>query len=80
VSWIDIDADLAYSHARFVGFDSEQAAVFESLAGFPQAQIGNAPATTSRTRRRSSLPPASRSAKKPDRSARCAGVTSAPAR
>jgi len=43
VSWIDIDADFAYSHARFVGFDSDQQALFESLAGFPQAQIGNAP-------------------------------------
>jgi outer membrane receptor protein involved in Fe transport len=43
VSWIDVDADFAYSHARFVGFDSDQAAVFESLTGFPQAQIGNAP-------------------------------------
>ena len=42
-SWIDIDADLALSHARFVGFDSEQAAVYASLAGFPEAQIGNAP-------------------------------------
>jgi outer membrane receptor protein involved in Fe transport len=42
-SWIDIDADLALSHARFVGFDSDQAAVYASLAGFPQAQIGNAP-------------------------------------
>ena len=42
-SWIDIDADFAYSHARFVGFDSSQQALFESLAGFPQAQIGNAP-------------------------------------
>ncbi len=43
VSWIDIDADFAYSHAQFVGFDSEQQALFESLAGFPQAQVGNAP-------------------------------------
>ena len=42
-SWIDIDADLAMTHARFVGFDSDQAALYESLAGFPQAQIGNAP-------------------------------------
>jgi outer membrane receptor protein involved in Fe transport len=42
-SWIDLDADLALTHARFVGFDSDQAAVYESLAGFPQAQIGNAP-------------------------------------
>src|SRR5581483_74011 len=43
VSWIDIDADLAWSHARFRGFDSEQADLYASLAGFPQAQIGNAP-------------------------------------
>ena len=43
MSWIDIDADFAYSHAHFVGFDSEQQALFKSLAGFPQAQIGNAP-------------------------------------
>jgi len=42
-SWIDIDADLALSHARFVGFDSEQATLYASLAGFPEAQIGNAP-------------------------------------
>jgi outer membrane receptor protein involved in Fe transport len=42
-SWIDLDADLAMTHARFVGFDSDQAAVYEQLAGFPQAQIGNAP-------------------------------------
>ena len=43
VSWIDVDADLAISHACFVGFDSEQADLYASLAGFPQAQIGNAP-------------------------------------
>jgi outer membrane receptor protein involved in Fe transport len=42
-SWIDLDADLALTHARFVGFDSEQAALYASLAGFPQAQLGNAP-------------------------------------
>jgi outer membrane receptor protein involved in Fe transport len=42
-SWIDIDADLALSHARFVGFDSGKAAVYASLAGFPEAQIGKAP-------------------------------------
>jgi outer membrane receptor protein involved in Fe transport len=42
-SWIDLDADFAYSHARFTGFDSEQEAIYQSLAGFPQAQIGNAP-------------------------------------
>ena len=38
-----IDGDLAVSHARFVGFDANQAALDASLAGFPQAQIGNAP-------------------------------------
>jgi outer membrane receptor protein involved in Fe transport len=42
-SWITLDGDLALSHARFVGYDTEQAALYASLAGFPQAQIGNAP-------------------------------------
>lgn len=42
-SWLDIDADLAMTHARFLGNDSEQAAVYASLAGYPEAQIGNAP-------------------------------------
>jgi hypothetical protein len=42
-SWLAIDADLALTHARFLGFDSEQAALYASLAGFAQAQIGNAP-------------------------------------
>jgi hypothetical protein len=42
-SWLTLDGDLALSHARFVGYDSEQAALYASLAGFPQAQIGNAP-------------------------------------
>ncbi|KJC38417.1 TonB-dependent receptor [Bradyrhizobium sp. LTSP849] len=41
--WIDIDADLAMTHARFRGTDSEQAALYASLAGYPAAQIGNAP-------------------------------------
>jgi hypothetical protein len=44
VSWLDIDADLAITHARFVGgFDTAQEAIYQSLAGFPQAQLGNAP-------------------------------------
>jgi outer membrane receptor protein involved in Fe transport len=43
ISWLALDGDVALSHARFVGFDSDQAALFASLAGFPQAQIGNAP-------------------------------------
>jgi hypothetical protein len=42
-SWIAVNADLAVTHARFVGFDSAQLALYQSLAGFPQAQIGNAP-------------------------------------
>lgn len=42
-SWIDIDADLAMTHARFRGYDSAQADVYASLAGYPEAQIGNAP-------------------------------------
>jgi outer membrane receptor protein involved in Fe transport len=42
-SWIDLDADLAMTHTRFLGYDSDQAEVYASLAGFPQAQIGNAP-------------------------------------
>jgi opacity protein-like surface antigen/outer membrane receptor protein involved in Fe transport len=43
VSWLRIDGDLALSRARFVGYDEAQAALYQSLAGFPQAQIGNAP-------------------------------------
>jgi hypothetical protein len=41
--WLHIDADVALTRARFVGFDSTQAATYESLNGYPQAQIGNAP-------------------------------------
>jgi opacity protein-like surface antigen len=42
-SWIHIDANLALSRARFLGFDATQEALYQSRAGFPQAQIGNAP-------------------------------------
>ncbi len=42
-SWLSFDGDLALSHARFLGYDAEQEDVFTSLAGYPQAQIGNAP-------------------------------------
>ena len=42
LSWVDLNADLALTHARFLGFDAAQDAVYQSLAGFPQAQIGNA--------------------------------------
>jgi outer membrane receptor protein involved in Fe transport len=43
VPWLAVDADVALSHARFLGFDSNQADLFNSLTGFPQSQIGNAP-------------------------------------
>ena len=43
VSWAHIDADLALTRARFLGYDSAQAALYQSLAGYAQAQIGNAP-------------------------------------
>ncbi|MGH6863164.1 MAG: TonB-dependent receptor, partial [Methylocella sp.] len=43
VSWFDLEADLAVTRARFLGYDFAQADTFNSLAGFPQAQIGNAP-------------------------------------
>ena len=42
-SWLHVDANLALSRARFIGFDTTQAALYQSLAGYPQAQIGNAP-------------------------------------
>ena len=42
VSWFDLEADLAVTRARFLGFDFAQAVTFNSLAGFPEAQIGNA--------------------------------------
>ena len=42
VSCADIDADLAMTHARFIGFDQDQPALFASLAGFAHSQIGNA--------------------------------------
>ena len=43
VPWVRFDADLALSRARFIGFDTAQEQLYDSLAGFPQAQIGNAP-------------------------------------
>ncbi len=43
VSWLDLEGDLAYTYSRFRGFDLEQADAFAALAGFPEAQIGNAP-------------------------------------
>lgn len=43
VSWLQIDGDLAITHARFRGDNSAQAAAYAELAGYPEAQIGNAP-------------------------------------
>jgi hypothetical protein len=43
LSWIRLETSLALTNARFVGYDTEQAALFASLAGYPQALIGNAP-------------------------------------
>ncbi len=43
VSWMHVDANLALTRARFLSFDGAQDALYHSLAGFPQAQIGNAP-------------------------------------
>jgi outer membrane receptor protein involved in Fe transport len=42
-SWVHFDANLALSHARFLGYDNEQADLYQSLAGYPVAQIGNLP-------------------------------------
>ncbi len=43
LSWLSLQSDLAVTHARFRGDDPEQAALYASLAGYPAAQIGNAP-------------------------------------
>ena len=43
LSWLSLEGDLALTHARFRGDDPAQAAIYASLAGFPTAQIGNAP-------------------------------------
>ena len=43
LSWLSLEADFAVTHARFRGDDPDQAALYASLAGFPAAQIGNAP-------------------------------------
>jgi outer membrane receptor protein involved in Fe transport len=42
-SWMELETAVTFTRARFIGFDHEQADLFASLAGFPQAQIGNAP-------------------------------------
>lgn len=42
-SWLRFDGDIAITHARFRGDNSDQAAAYAELAGYPQSQIGNAP-------------------------------------
>lgn len=42
-SWLSFDGDLAVTHARFRGDNSDQAAAYAELVGYPQSQIGNAP-------------------------------------
>jgi outer membrane receptor protein involved in Fe transport len=42
-SWLTLEADIAVTHARFLGDDPGQAVTYASLAGFPSSQIGNAP-------------------------------------
>jgi outer membrane receptor protein involved in Fe transport len=42
LSWLDLEGDIAVTHARFRGDDPDQAALYASLAGYPAAQIGNA--------------------------------------
>jgi outer membrane receptor protein involved in Fe transport len=42
-SWLTVDGDLALPHPRFLGYDTAQAALYASLAGYPQAQMGDAP-------------------------------------
>lgn len=42
-SWLAFDGDLAVTHARFRGDNPDQAAAYAELAGYPAAQIGNAP-------------------------------------
>ena len=41
--WLSLEGDVAVTHARFRGDDAAQAALYASLAGFPAAQVGNAP-------------------------------------
>ncbi|MDB5653596.1 MAG: TonB-dependent receptor, partial [Tardiphaga sp.] len=41
--WLTLEGDLAVTRARFRGDDSAQAAAYAELAGYPAAQLGNAP-------------------------------------
>ena len=42
-SWLAFDGDIAVTHARFRGTNPDQAEAYAELAGYPEAQIGNAP-------------------------------------
>jgi outer membrane receptor protein involved in Fe transport len=41
--WVHIDANLALSHARFLGYDFDQAKLYQSLLAYPEVALGNAP-------------------------------------
>jgi outer membrane receptor protein involved in Fe transport len=41
--WLSLEGDLAITRARFRGDNADQAAAYQELAGFPAAQLGNAP-------------------------------------
>jgi outer membrane receptor protein involved in Fe transport len=43
LSWLSLEGDIAVTRARFRGDNSEQAAAYAELVGYPQSQIGNAP-------------------------------------
>jgi hypothetical protein len=43
LSWLSLEGDIAITHARFRGDNSEQATAYADLAGYPASQIGNAP-------------------------------------
>jgi outer membrane receptor protein involved in Fe transport len=43
LTWLAFDGDLAVTRARFLGFDQDQQELHDALAGYPQAQTGNAP-------------------------------------
>lgn len=42
-SWLSLEGDIAVTRARFRGENTDQAAAYEELAGWPSSQIGNAP-------------------------------------
>jgi outer membrane receptor protein involved in Fe transport len=42
-SWLDFEGDIAVTRSRFLGYNWAQAEAYNDLAGYPEAQIGNAP-------------------------------------